>query len=203
MPPGLSFFCQFSFPLPVFQLFSHPPFFPCFSGCIPFSSDPVSLFLLHRLVVPNKGYSSLDQSPDEKPLVALDTDRSKYRNESSLHFINTNLNNVLFCFFALLQRWWFWHVQILFIRILFCWGKMMMSKQTSVSSSQSPSSSTLCPHFSILEWWKANCWKCLITHKLKLCCSDSSSRPWKKQLVVLHELHDHIQGKMVWFKMRC
>lgn len=29
----------------------------------------------HRLVVPNKGYSSLDQSPDEKPLVALDTDR--------------------------------------------------------------------------------------------------------------------------------
>ncbi|XP_018953901.1 protein FAM219A isoform X1 [Cyprinus carpio] len=27
-----------------------------------------------RLVVPNKGYSSLDQSPDEKPLVALDTD---------------------------------------------------------------------------------------------------------------------------------
>lgn len=30
---------------------------------------------LPRLVVPNKGYSSLDQSPDEKPLVALDTDR--------------------------------------------------------------------------------------------------------------------------------
>lgn len=30
---------------------------------------------MHRLVVPNKGYSSLDQSPDEKPLVALDTDR--------------------------------------------------------------------------------------------------------------------------------
>ncbi|XP_068277964.1 protein FAM219A isoform X4 [Nyctibius grandis] len=27
-----------------------------------------------RLVVPNKVYSSLDQSPDEKPLVALDTD---------------------------------------------------------------------------------------------------------------------------------
>ncbi|XP_052329643.1 protein FAM219A-like isoform X2 [Oncorhynchus keta] len=28
-----------------------------------------------RLVVPNKGYSSLDQtSPDEKPLVTLDTD---------------------------------------------------------------------------------------------------------------------------------
>lgn len=26
-------------------------------------------------MVPNKGYSSLDQSPDEKPLVALDTDR--------------------------------------------------------------------------------------------------------------------------------
>ncbi len=36
----------------------------------------LSLFLLpSRLVVPNKGYSSLDQSPDEKPLVALDTDR--------------------------------------------------------------------------------------------------------------------------------
>lgn len=34
----------------------------------------VSIFL-SRLVVPNKGYSSLDQSPDEKPLVALDTDR--------------------------------------------------------------------------------------------------------------------------------
>lgn len=31
--------------------------------------------LFYRLVVPNKGYSSLDQSPDEKPLVALDTDR--------------------------------------------------------------------------------------------------------------------------------
>lgn len=31
--------------------------------------------LVFRLVVPNKGYSSLDQSPDEKPLVALDTDR--------------------------------------------------------------------------------------------------------------------------------
>ncbi|XP_066194278.1 protein FAM219A-like [Sylvia atricapilla] len=27
-----------------------------------------------RLVIPNKGYSSLEQSPDEKPLVALDTD---------------------------------------------------------------------------------------------------------------------------------
>lgn len=36
----------------------------------------VMLFVLFfRLVVPNKGYSSLDQSPDEKPLVALDTDR--------------------------------------------------------------------------------------------------------------------------------
>lgn len=34
-----------------------------------------SLSPLHRLVVPNKGYSSLDQSPDEKPLVAIDTDR--------------------------------------------------------------------------------------------------------------------------------
>lgn len=36
---------------------------------------PVSLCSSCRLVVPNKGYSSLDQSPDEKPLVALDTDR--------------------------------------------------------------------------------------------------------------------------------
>lgn len=34
--------------------------------------------LIFRLVVPNKGYSSLDQSPDEKPLVALDTDRYVY-----------------------------------------------------------------------------------------------------------------------------
>uniref|UniRef100_A0A672JIW2 Family with sequence similarity 219 member Ab n=1 Tax=Salarias fasciatus TaxID=181472 RepID=A0A672JIW2_SALFA len=53
-----------------------------------------------RLVVPNKGYSSLDQSPDEKPLVALDTDSSLgttalinffYR---SFHFqqINQDLN---------------------------------------------------------------------------------------------------------------
>lgn len=37
--------------------------------------NPVSQILHPRLVVPNKGYSSLDQSPDEKPLVALDTDR--------------------------------------------------------------------------------------------------------------------------------
>ncbi len=41
-----------------------------------FIEKNISLFLLpSRLVVPNKGYSSLDQSPDEKPLVALDTDR--------------------------------------------------------------------------------------------------------------------------------
>uniref|UniRef100_A0A8C0KT42 Family with sequence similarity 219 member A n=1 Tax=Canis lupus dingo TaxID=286419 RepID=A0A8C0KT42_CANLU len=39
-----------------------------------------------RLVVPNKGYSSLDQSPDEKPLVALDTDRCKlYEHTSGLY----------------------------------------------------------------------------------------------------------------------
>ena len=36
-----------------------------------------------RLVVPNKGYSSLDQSPDEKPLVALDTDRCVRRHQGS------------------------------------------------------------------------------------------------------------------------
>lgn len=40
--------------------------------CSSWHSTPHSL---PRLVVPNKGYSSLDQSPDEKPLVALDTDR--------------------------------------------------------------------------------------------------------------------------------
>uniref|UniRef100_A0A8C0AP31 Protein FAM219A n=1 Tax=Buteo japonicus TaxID=224669 RepID=A0A8C0AP31_9AVES len=41
-----------------------------------------------RLVVPNKGYSSLDQSPDEKPLVALDTD-SKFSCQGQ---INQDLN---------------------------------------------------------------------------------------------------------------
>lgn len=44
-----------------------------------FGNDPdvtlANCLSLSRLVVPNKGYSSLDQSPDEKPLVALDTDR--------------------------------------------------------------------------------------------------------------------------------
>lgn len=43
---------------------------PMCSSC---QSSPLNF--LPRLVVPNKGYSSLDQSPDEKPLVALDTDR--------------------------------------------------------------------------------------------------------------------------------
>ncbi|KAM6992963.1 protein FAM219A-like isoform 4-T4 [Passerculus sandwichensis] len=33
-----------------------------------------NVMALTRLVIPNKGYSSLDQNPDEKPLVALDTD---------------------------------------------------------------------------------------------------------------------------------
>ncbi|XP_071402772.1 protein FAM219A isoform X3 [Centroberyx affinis] len=53
-----------------------------------------------RLVVPNKGYSSLDQSPDEKPLVALDTDSdddfdmSRYSSSgySSAEQINQDLN---------------------------------------------------------------------------------------------------------------
>ncbi|XP_032530446.1 protein FAM219A-like isoform X1 [Chiroxiphia lanceolata] len=53
-----------------------------------------------RLVVPNKGYSSLDQSPDEKPLVALDTDSdddfdmSRYSSSgySSTEQINQDLN---------------------------------------------------------------------------------------------------------------
>uniref|UniRef100_A0A671MCB7 Protein FAM219A-like n=1 Tax=Sinocyclocheilus anshuiensis TaxID=1608454 RepID=A0A671MCB7_9TELE len=52
------------------------------------------------LVVPNKGYSSLDQSPDEKPLVALDTDSdddfdmSRYSSSgySSAEQINQDLN---------------------------------------------------------------------------------------------------------------
>ncbi|NXD73812.1 F219A protein, partial [Eolophus roseicapillus] len=49
---------------------------------------------------PNKGYSSLDQSPDEKPLVALDTDSdddfdmSRYSSSgySSAEQINQDLN---------------------------------------------------------------------------------------------------------------
>uniref|UniRef100_A0A3P8VXF8 Family with sequence similarity 219 member Ab n=1 Tax=Cynoglossus semilaevis TaxID=244447 RepID=A0A3P8VXF8_CYNSE len=53
-----------------------------------------------RLVVPNKGYASLDQSPDEKPLVALDTDSdddfdmSRYSSSgySSAEQINQDLN---------------------------------------------------------------------------------------------------------------
>ncbi|KAI6058571.1 Protein FAM219A isoform X3 [Aix galericulata] len=53
-----------------------------------------------RLVVPNKGYSSLDQNPDEKPLVALDTDSdddfdmSRYSSSgySSAEQINQDLN---------------------------------------------------------------------------------------------------------------
>lgn len=59
-----------------------------------------SLLHLCRLVVPNKGYSSLDQSPDEKPLVALDTDSdddfdmSRYSSSgySSAEQINQDLN---------------------------------------------------------------------------------------------------------------
>ncbi|CAB1321669.1 unnamed protein product [Coregonus sp. 'balchen'] len=44
-----------------------------------------------RLVVPNKGYSSLDQSPDEKPLVALDTDSNMSISPPSQQ-INQDLN---------------------------------------------------------------------------------------------------------------
>ncbi|TFK00514.1 heat shock factor protein 1 [Platysternon megacephalum] len=53
-----------------------------------------------RLVVPNKGYSSLDQSPDEKPLVALDTDSdddfdmSRY---SSSGYSSAEVSYNLFC----------------------------------------------------------------------------------------------------------
>uniref|UniRef100_A0A7N5KQP8 Family with sequence similarity 219 member A n=1 Tax=Ailuropoda melanoleuca TaxID=9646 RepID=A0A7N5KQP8_AILME len=61
-------------------------------------SNPLNF--LPRLVVPNKGYSSLDQSPDEKPLVALDTDSdddfdmSRYSSSgySSAEQINQDLN---------------------------------------------------------------------------------------------------------------
>ncbi|KAJ1211199.1 hypothetical protein NDU88_006560 [Pleurodeles waltl] len=54
-----------------------------------------------RLVVPNKGYSSLDQSPDEKPLVALDTDSdddfdmSRY---SSSGYSSAEVPHEKFCF---------------------------------------------------------------------------------------------------------
>uniref|UniRef100_A0A803TN75 Family with sequence similarity 219 member A n=1 Tax=Anolis carolinensis TaxID=28377 RepID=A0A803TN75_ANOCA len=59
-----------------------------------------TVFFPFRLVVPNKGYSSLDQSPDEKPLVALDTDSdddfdmSRYSSSgySSAEQINQDLN---------------------------------------------------------------------------------------------------------------
>ncbi|KAI1240236.1 hypothetical protein IHE44_0011694 [Lamprotornis superbus] len=62
--------------------------------------DCMLCMLLERLVVPNKGYSSLDQSPDEKPLVALDTDSdddfdmSRYSSSgySSAEQINQDLN---------------------------------------------------------------------------------------------------------------
>ncbi|XP_059347680.1 protein FAM219A-like isoform X2 [Ammospiza nelsoni] len=55
--------------------------------------------LKRRLVIPNKGYSSLDQNPHEKPLVALDTDSdddfdtSRYSSSGySLAEINQDLN---------------------------------------------------------------------------------------------------------------
>uniref|UniRef100_A0A3P9IM49 Family with sequence similarity 219 member Ab n=1 Tax=Oryzias latipes TaxID=8090 RepID=A0A3P9IM49_ORYLA len=49
-----------------------------------------------RLVVPNKGYSSLDQSPDEKPLVALDTDsRIKSLKLSMFFFLLQQINQDL------------------------------------------------------------------------------------------------------------
>lgn len=62
-----------------------------------------SVASVHRLVVPNKGYSSLDQSPDEKPLVALDTDRwtqtHKWINVLLHKFYENKLQTVtLFCF---------------------------------------------------------------------------------------------------------
>ncbi len=57
---------------PPFLSYSVTPFFLLL---LSFLLCPLFLFPPPRLVVPNKGYSSLDQSPDEKPLVALDTDR--------------------------------------------------------------------------------------------------------------------------------
>lgn len=52
--------------------------------------------LLYRLVVPNKGYSSLDQSPDEKPLVALDTDRFVLYLLQVIHVIHIYYDHILF-----------------------------------------------------------------------------------------------------------
>lgn len=45
------------------------------------------------MVVPNKGYSSLDQSPDEKPLVALDTDRYCNFEHFGVIFTKSIVNN--------------------------------------------------------------------------------------------------------------
>uniref|UniRef100_A0A674NED1 Family with sequence similarity 219 member Ab n=1 Tax=Takifugu rubripes TaxID=31033 RepID=A0A674NED1_TAKRU len=64
------------------------------------AGSPVNQQPQEELVVPNKGYSSLDQSPDEKPLVALDTDSdddfdmSRYSSSgySSAEQINQDLN---------------------------------------------------------------------------------------------------------------
>ncbi|XP_046881562.1 protein FAM219A isoform X2 [Hypomesus transpacificus] len=66
----------------------------------PVNQQPKKNMARTRLVVPNKGYSSLDQSPDEKPLVALDTDSdddfdvSRYSSSgySSAEQINQDLN---------------------------------------------------------------------------------------------------------------
>lgn len=53
--------------------------------------------------MPNKGYSSLDQSPDEKPLVALDTDRYDDRASQKL-FFSADVQEVTFWDFAALAQ---------------------------------------------------------------------------------------------------
>ncbi|XP_063280129.1 protein FAM219A-like [Prinia subflava] len=66
----------------------------------PVNQQPKKVMARTRFVIPNKGYSSLDQSPDEKPLVALDTDSdddfdmSRYSSSgySSAEQINQDLN---------------------------------------------------------------------------------------------------------------
>lgn len=52
-------------------------------------------------MVPNKGYSSLDQSPDEKPLVALDTDRYDVPRKN---FFRADVQEVTFWDFAALAQ---------------------------------------------------------------------------------------------------
>ncbi|XP_052632315.1 protein FAM219A isoform X4 [Harpia harpyja] len=95
-----------------------------------------------RLVVPNKGYSSLDQSPDEKPLVALDTDSdddfdmSRYSSSGyssaelapSLHCHGTDLP--VSCFHSYL---WLHSSFSQFCLVLQCWPMWWKSVNFSVT----------------------------------------------------------------------